>query len=125
MNRKQLIVLWVLALWLAFAVVYSSYSPAYNRGEYVLPQEPTFNKLRMDPEFLALRFDHQRDILLELNSEFAELPVREQWKVITTINEDYSPPSWDFYWADSTTMLLCIPAILIAIPFFITFRHRA
>ena len=42
MNRKQLIVIWVLVAWLAFAVVYSSYYPAHSIGGVQFPTEWDF-----------------------------------------------------------------------------------
>ncbi len=64
MNRKQLIVLWVLAAWLAFAVVYSSYYPAHTVGGYLDNGKVWVEEMRYPAEW---DFGWQDSILMVLS----------------------------------------------------------
>ena len=46
-----------------------------------------FDSVTKDPEFLALEFAEQRKVLLDIDTDFSGLPVEEQFKVITEINQ--------------------------------------
>ena len=46
-----------------------------------------FSTVTKDPEFLALEFAEQRKVLLDIDTDFSGLPVGEQFKVITEINQ--------------------------------------
>ena len=118
-------VIWVLALWLSFAVVYSSYYPGYTRPEPVLVQgEPDFEKVSIDPEFLALSLIEQRKVMIVVDSRFATLPKGEQFVVLAEINQPDRPAEWYFDWQDDTLMVLSLPAILLAIPLLLTFKDK-
>ena len=125
MNRKQLMVIWVLALWLSFAVVYSSYYPGYTRPEPVPAQgKLTGVKVSKDPAFLGLPLAEQQKVLLEIDPLFAALSPGEQSGVLAEINRPDSPAEWYFDWQDDTLMVLSLPAILLAIPLLLTLRNR-
>ena len=46
-----------------------------------------FDSVTQDPKFLALEFAEQRKVLLDIDTDFSGLPVEEQFKVITEINQ--------------------------------------
>lgn len=56
-------------------------------AERTLTRKLDFDSVSVDPDFLSLDFAEQRKVLLEIDSEFAALPVEEQFKVITGVNQ--------------------------------------
>ena len=64
MNRKQLIVIWVLVAWLAFAVLYSSYYPAHTVGGYLDSGKVWVEEMRYPAEW---DFGWQDSILMVLS----------------------------------------------------------